>query len=481
MSARTHAFLVLTGLLVAPACDDNGASPAFPGGASEPLAGCADLRATVLRGGVADGGGRYVCTLPVDLPSAPDTVVIVDDDGSLLVSPGPEDVLARSRDNGETWERVDPQGGATGRAARIHPFLTRDPRSGRVFYSAYAPSGEPECGHNSGTGLWFSDDFGDSWTPGVAGCDDSKDFGKVFTGPAATDAERSALQDSGYPSTVYFCAEGPTFILGPLRQCYRSTDGGVTFERTAAPAVDPMRNGYYGWPLAGAVGRDGTIFMTHTTSGDTRSGLAVTSSDDGGDAWSTTIVPNSAFAVDIIRIAIPGADPAADPPTINYLSSNVATDAEGNVYVAWVDDADLEPYVAFSHDSGAQWSTPLAVGAPGVETAVNINLAVDAAGSIAVAYLGSPDPDFHGGDGYTTSDGRAYDAYLVAIPALFSDVPALQSARVNPKGKPILEGMTYEAGGEYLGAPAFGPDGSIWAAFVDEASGKTLLARMLPE
>jgi hypothetical protein len=364
-------------------------------------------------------------------------------------------------DDGVTWSAALTPAPPMG--SWVHPWVYVDQASGRLFFNTYnLPDGScPDKG--GGAQLWFSDDLGATWENHVVGCD-SKDYGKLISGPPVTDASKAALAKSGYPSVLYYCAEGPTAISGPDRFCYRSLDGGKTFTRTESDAFDQTRDNTNGFPLAGAVAKDGTIYTCMTS----QNGLAVSLSQDEGASWKVVTVPGSkagqthAFIGDV------------------FLSNNVATDDSNAVYAAWIDESDRLPHLSASKDHGVTWSSPLALGAPGVKYAKYVDLRVSKPGYVAVEYWGSGDemglPDT---DGYLVSDGRRYDGYIGVVADVFAAGPVVWSARISALSGPLIpNGIAYITG-EYLGAPAFTKDGSIWAAFSEHfAAPATFAVRM---
>jgi hypothetical protein len=201
--------------------------------------------------------------------------------------------------------------------------------------------------------------------------------------------------------------------------------------------------------------------MAHGSS----TGLAIAVSQDEGDTWKDTFVTGSTFT---------GTEQAEE----TWLSSNVTTDSAGTLYAVWVDDTMLLPFVAASKDHGVTWSTPVMFGAPGVQVAVYPNVSVRAPGAIAIAYYGSSQAKAGTtGNGYTTSDGRPYDAYLAVTTDLFADNPVFWTAMVNAPATPVVKGISFQFS-EYLGYPVFNADGSVWASFV--AGGKGLAAKLGP-
>ncbi|MDD9943725.1 MAG: hypothetical protein OXU20_21970 [Myxococcales bacterium] len=442
---------------------DDGSRGDIPG---QPSLGCEQPRvATALY-----PGGQVVDPQPANAPSscgmhtqvrAPSNATLqVTKEGTVIFAPAGTGV-ARSEDHGASWQTpiadAPPEGGQLEWA---HPWITRDPDTNKLFYTTYH-SLVGTCGDGTGHHYWTSTDDGQTWRqhPGGVGCD-SWDWGKITVGPPATQESREALARAGYPNLVYFCAGGGLWAVGPQHYCFRSTDGGETFTRTQGSPTDAWEpeSDLTGFPNAGAIGPDGTFYKVFGSF----EGVTVAISDDEGDSWRHLRVPDSELA------QVPG---------INWLASNVATDSDGNVYVAWVDDRDLLPYVVISTDRAQTWSERIMVAPPGVRTATNINLAAFEPGFIAINYYGSPDAGWHKGDGYLVNDGRRYHGYVVTSTDLFADRPMLWSTTANDPAEPTLLGISV-ANSEYLGPPVLAPDGSIWAGFLHETGG--LAARVAP-
>lgn len=456
---------VLAALLVALGAGCSSTSGA-PSSANAPGPGCSPRSIAQAH----TGGGILVSPQPANAPvscassteqaSVDPSLVVLPDGGGLLVAPAGSTALLRSSDQGVTWGAPLNPPGAPANAPN-HPWLWQDAQSHRLFYNLFfGISGTGACPDGSGALLWTSDDEGQTWQSGPVGCG-SQDYGQILTGPAATAADKASLVANGYPNVVYYCATGPMVIFGPDRFCFRSTDGGKTFLRTQGnPGSDPSNA--YRFPHNGAIAADGTLYVAHTSP----QGVAVAISKDDGDSWTDAIVPGTTFG----DFGLPFTN------SETYLSASVALDAAGNVYVVWVDSVSLLPYLAVSTNAAQTWSTPVVFGAPGVVVASYPNIVANAAGHIAVAYYGSLQKTGSGGDGYTVSDGRPYNAYLMVSNDALSSTPVFWTATVNDPATPVIMGMTFKAG-EYLGNPAFSGD-SVWAAFSDRGNG--LAARLGP-
>lgn len=381
-----------------------------------------------------------------------DPVLITTRNDGLLLSPGQGAMLYRSSDLGGSWQPLDPTGSGADKGARLHPYLHRDPASGRTYFNYFNfGRGAPGCDASSGTNLWFSDDDGATWKGRSVGCG-SHDWAKVITGPAPTPALGSALQSSGAKSVVYLCATGPTLIIGPDHMCYRSTDGGDSFVATATPAANsvdsPVALVPIAFPQAGVVASDGIIYKSHAA---VDGQLALKISRDGGDSWEKKLVAEAQLAGGYT----------------NFLSSNLAIDSEDTLYLVWVDDRDVLPYLSISRDRGVTWSARTKLSADEVKHGAYPNVAVFAPGHIAVAYYGSPSADGTG-DGYSGPDGRPYHAYL-SVSKQTTGAPSFVTARINAEDAPVVASWSF-ATSEYLGPPVLTSDGTVWAAFVNTDS-----------
>ncbi len=398
-------------------------------------------------------GGQVLSPQPAGAPvpcaattgfAAVDATLVITASGKIVFAPAVLPSLTVSVDDGAVWSTPlklpdEPSG------TLLHPWVWQDAASHRLFYNVF-PIAKGTCQDGSGAMLWTSDDQGSTWTSGSVGCG-SDDWGKVITGPPSTAASRAALAQSGYPDMVYYCATGPTAIIGPDHICYRSTDGGKTFTQTATDPVSASGNGY---PTGGVVGPDGTLYVPKGSP----NGLAIAVSKDEGDTWTDATVTGSMFV---------------GTQSKNWLSMNVTVDAQGNLYAVWSDDSDLLPRLSVSKDEGATWSSPLAIGAPGVMTSAYPSVTVSSTGAVAVAYYGSTQARVTG-DGYFMSDGLPYSAYLVVTQNPSASAPVFWSATFNDPAHPVFTGLSYHVS-EYLGYPTFASDGSIWGAYISLGDG----------
>jgi hypothetical protein len=436
-----------------------------------------------------DGGGRPLAARPdgyrlratrTGRSAGPCVMVAVSPRGTVFLSPAVRNQkmgtdLLRSGDGGRSFELVETprpyRGTPPGYRLRIvnllpqyfrwlskrlpngctmHPFLHRDSVTGRLFASTMMKGA---CEDGSGSVLAMSDDDGETWTYSRVGMG-SWDWGKVFTGPPATAASRAALAQSGHSNLVYFAATGPTLITGPNQLTYKSIDGGATFVRVSdtfpAKQAARLRAGY---PQSGVVASDGAIYRPWAgtpldfvpTFPKRKMRVHVVRSSNEGQSWEHFEVPDSRSSL---------------------LEPTIAIDAEDTLYLAWADPSTGGIQLTMSTDRAVSWSPPISLTPPGTRRVAKVAISVRAPGDIALAYWGSVQSRGFG-DGWVFPDGRPYSGYLTLCRDLKASNPVFWTCAVNPPDRVLLpRGESALASGEYLGPPAFAPDGSVWAGFV---------------
>jgi hypothetical protein len=117
---------------------------------------------------------------------------------------------------------------------------------------------------------------------------------------------------------------------------------------------------------------------------------------------------------------------------------------------------------------------------PGVEWATKPTIEFGGRGELAIAFWGSSESQ-GSGDGWLRKDGRPYDGYLSVCRDFDAAEPTFSTLRARAgDGALIPDGESVFSSGEYLGQPAFGPDGSVWAGFLGKHVGG-IVARLLPD
>src|SRR4051794_15429869 len=158
--------------------------------------------------------------------------------GTLIYSPAEtENSMARSTDKGATWNITYPADAQpTSFWNTVDPFLIADRRTGRIFWSHATGPVRNEDDLPDNAGFWLaaaygfevytSADAGRTWMTSDNETAPTGDWEQVFTGPPPP----GGAQPIGYPDVVYLCANAPFEVTGPGRGCYRSLDGGATFQ-----------------------------------------------------------------------------------------------------------------------------------------------------------------------------------------------------------------------------------------------------------
>jgi hypothetical protein len=354
--------------------------------------------------------------------------------------------VARSTDDGRTWERSNPAAHQTS----LDPFIWVDRASGRVFSSDISPT--VTCPPISNTA-----DGGKTWSTTLV-CGHA-DYQKIFGGPAPKDA---AQPEGGYPSVVYFCAisggEGAGSVT--YNQCSKSLDGGGSFSMTgepsypirAAPAGAPAPN-CDGGAAPGVVDAKGTVYIPRGWCGEPY--IAI--SKDEGDSWD--------------RIKLPGKPLPYDADNGAWANdSGVAVDADGNLFYVWVAE-DLHPYFTTSRDGGKTWAQPLDILPPGVARTSNPAIDVGDPGRVAISFIGSEQ------DKKAKPEDVRWNAYLAESTDALSSDPLFYAASVNdPANNTFWKGdctSPIRCGnmGDFYDV-VVAPDGTPHGAFVDSCPGK---------
>lgn len=141
----------------------------------------------------------------------------------------------------------------------------------------------------------------------------------------------------------------------------------------------------------------------------------------------------------------------------------LAVDAAGTVHLAFLDAACL-PVLASSADGGATWSAPASVARPGLAKASHLALAAGDAGKVALSYMGTSDP---------TANGTARPWHLHVAFLQDATAPGSPVVTVDAAGRPLVAGPS--AGGAGLGAGLSGV-GDFLDLAVDRATGRVVAA-----
>jgi len=389
-----------------------------------------------------------------------ETGIAVGKDGHIWFSAADwEWALVRSVDDGVHWQKVVPEGpqAEPGCYAVTSPvtcqdnesakngtvadaFLWVDPKTSKLFWSK--TYGFAIC-----SSLSMTADDAKSWQSTPMYACPGADYEKMAGGPAPAGGAKS----TGYPSVLYGCTNGPApwFVVGPARTCYKSLDGGKSWNYAGAPLPSPLAPGCLHFQEPQVVGPDGTLFLPIScTSNDATAPVRMAYSTDEGATWSYAQVPtgevgNGAGLIGGVAMAV---------------------DSKGTAYVVWR-GTNQRVYLAVTKDKGTTWKGPFMVSAPGVtggSPGPTPQVAAQGPGHIAIGYYG-----------YTGKDSTRMNGYLTESFDANTATPLFHSAAVNDPKHPLYFPVT---GGtlprnDYMGV-AFAPDGTPWAAFVKLTSTK---------
>lgn len=359
-------------------------------------------------------------------------------DGTIFTSARNSNIdpgIARSRDGGKTWDRVNPEG----HKASLDPFVWVDPKTGRIF------SSDIDAAPGLCVPISHSDDQGDTWTT-TRGCGVT-DHQNMFGGPAP----EGTPQPEGYENVFYYCAisGGTLSDTSTITECLKSLDGGLTFTKTGIQPAYGLREGPGGEGFCngaaghGTVGPDGTIYLPRGWCDNPY--IAI--SRDQGATWKQVEV-------------------SKDLPLPSFShEAGVAVDRDGNVYYTWVAAKDDRARLSISRDGGETWSEPKDVTPPGVEevSAFAPHVDVGDPGKIAMVFMGTTDPE--------VDEATGWNAYMIESFNALDEDPTFYAAPANdPATNALWKGSCDDLRcgniGDFLDV-AVAPDGTAWTALVD--------------
>jgi hypothetical protein len=384
-----------------------------------------------------------------------ETNIVVTPKGTVLFSPArTENSLARSTNGGATWSLTYPQDEQyTALWNTTDPGLAVDRDTGRVFWihatgatrtlpvlvsQSPLPDTVPTVlAAASGFQVYASSDEGYHWMTADYQSAPVGDWEKLMVGPPRTNASQ-AERPVGYPNVVYVCGNSPFEVTGPGRICYRSLDGGATFQAAGYVTPSPNAPADFCPPLAGNTGvvaPDGVLYQPISCS----NGAYVAVSEDEGASYAFRLVK--------------------DAPPSNGISGSLqlVMDRSGALYAEWVREDRLQYSVSLNQ--GRTWGAPVNFSAPGVHQITRPAPAAGRRGELGIAYYGSTDAKASKLTLYVTQTANALETD-----------PLLKSAALNRPAAPIyadagVTGASPRA--DYIGA-AFDDRGILWAGGVEQ-------------
>ena len=358
-----------------------------------------------------------------------------------IASPGG---VAVTRNNGATWKASLPMG-MTWQPSDEQEYVDRT--TGRFFFYNFGGNPFPQTAAAATAPdtvlfpgmeahlMWTGDD-GVTWHHSTACCPAFSENPRFV----AARAPRGAPQPHGYPNVVYFCANSNIVLTLPgiVRVCSRSLDGGSSWSTSSILFTFPV-------PQHSECGSSGESF-------------------GAGDGNYPQALPDGSLVVMVAcgshTFLARSRDEAATWPIVREIPSfdELRTDTAGNLYGFKATGGTITLRV--SH-TGATWSAPIRMTAPGVSQVDAWNPAVRAPGNAAVSYYGQH-------PGQTTTDG-----YLSATRTALAPQPVVWHAMLNDPGTPMLTASgTRPPPGDvaYLdfNGSDIAPDGSAWGSFVQD-------------
>lgn len=340
------------------------------------------------------------------------------------------DILQRSLDQGRTWEAVwelkSPGGDLSDDLfSTSDPMLWVDQDTDRVFVNHMHPG--LQC-----TYMAWSDDDGASWIdrPLACGLIPGIDHQKVMTAKP-----RLPAPTTGYPNVVYVCNNKRLEIFGGYvgettgsigmgTSCYMSRDGGLTYPiETEAYVNDQICSNVNGHP---APYPDGTVAMVLGSLGDRcQRPFTVVLSEDDGLTWQ-----------------IKQCDPELGQVEID---ADMTVTPDGTAYVLLRGDDEIA-HLARSTD---KWETcdHWRVAPPDHTNSVFAGITSGDDGRIAMAYLGTRDPQEPGTSPSNVTGGTQWHLFVTTVFDAASDTPTFVTQQVTPDEDPVQVGCVWLMGG----------------------------------
>ncbi|HVM46009.1 MAG TPA: sialidase family protein [Candidatus Thermoplasmatota archaeon] len=343
--------------------------------------------------------------------NGPEPTLGVLSDGTIFITAGGADKLARSTDHGMTWELITTGDPLRAPKTSLDPWMWVDPITDRIYNAPLYVV----C-----TWATWSDDKGASWdfNP-VMGCVEgipAHDHQKITTGPPAEGVSTNGYENVVYYSYNSFRREG-TWVQA-------SFDGGRTF--TFGQSVHPPSRCNSGVAGPVAVGPDGTAYSPKPTC----EGIAIAVSKDSGATWTRSTVEDV------------GAVPALAHMT------DAAVDLGNNAYATW-NGEDGFAYITRTTDRGDTWSKPIRVSPPGVNSTVHNVITAGESGRVAVAYLGTraDTTKWEEKDAEAADDKAVWHLFLSITEDALAESPVWTTVQVTPDDDPVQIGPIWLSGG----------------------------------
>ncbi|HMC38127.1 MAG TPA: sialidase family protein [Acidimicrobiales bacterium] len=360
------------------------------------------------------------------------------------VSPGG---LSLTGDGGRRWAFAAP-GGATWVPQDDAIYVDRT--TGRIFFYALSPDPVPDSGKvppqdqlpAGQAHVLASGDGGRSWSEAaLAGYVESEN--PRFT---SAPAPRGGARPVGYSDVTYWCGNNVVKAGLPVpsyRACYRSMDGGVTWQFASILSSYPV-------PQQPACGTNGETLQDSDPNypeGAPDGSLYV--EDQCG---SSTFLARSTDEAATWRLVATRGTPVVLPA-----DGELRIGSNGELFLAFQNAAGAV-VVATSMDGGHTWAKPMQLTPPGLGPISQWAMAERGRGTVALSVLAARG---------TTS---VYDGWVVYTSDINAKAPVLWAVSVNPTGRPMRTSDPVPARDDYIGVDV-GPDGTPWVSFAASCPG----------
>jgi hypothetical protein len=228
-------------------------------------------------------------------------------------------------------------------------------------------------------------------------------------------------------------------VSGPGRLCYKSLDGGHTFQMAGYASPTASNPPDVCPPLNFNTGVVDSTGATYQPVDCERSAYVLVSRDEGA---SYTWLP------------VPQA-PTGTPASGTNLK--LAVDDADNLYALWT--ANGLVYLAVSRDHAQTWSPPMMIAAPGTSQVELPALAAGSPGHVAVTYYASQDPTTQLETAYITQTADATDPQ-----------PLFYSGAINDPAHPIFHdyGLSDSPRADFVGGSYDTTGTQFWAGVVKQ-------------
>jgi hypothetical protein len=351
--------------------------------------------------------------------------------GTIVVSSG--DQTYRSTDQGKTWELAADLVGPLypkmqDMFSSSDPDLWVDQDTGRIFVNNMNPT--LECNY-----LQMSDGEGakGTWTDRPFACTiPQEDHQKLMTAKPGPASPPLPLQ--GYPNVVYICVNKRLQVVGdnPLTgqpvgmgtSCMMSYDGGLTWPVERETYVnDQLCSNINGHPAAWP---DGAVGMVLGNLGERcERPLTVVMSDDSGLTWTLKQCDKSLHQEEI--------------------DADITVTKDGTAYLLYR-DLDQRVHLLRSKDK-FNTCEKLDVAPPDVKLDTFTAITSGDDGRIAMAYLGTTDPQPAGATPSNATPGSVWHLYVTSSIDAESANPTFVTTQVTPDKDPVQVGCVWLGGG----------------------------------